>query len=358
VEQQLWGVPGWPPDSPIAGQLYNGPFTNDFTQDTDNQSVFGQWSMRWTGPLQSTLGLRATHERKDVLYGRTNAAPFTLWNTVANPPFPVTPMSFSDSFVDGNASLQWSWSSKMMTYLAYGRGTKTGGFSETNTIPSGDPNKDARIGSETTNSVELGTKTLWLGDALKLNAALFHIKVDDFQDTNFTGTAFVTENLPLRSDGVDVMSEWQANHNLLLRAGLTYADAIEYPTETDRADGILCNPCRATQAPRWNGTSDLNYRDSFNRTLDWTAALHVRYRAQMFNQRGEKFAASSFTPVDIGVGAVAKTGTYGSELLAKNLFNRFTEDFSSPSVAPNFAGLASPAALRTVNLSFWGKFGP
>jgi hypothetical protein len=78
----------------------------------------------------------------------------------------------------------------------------------------------------------------------------------------------------------------------------------------------------------------------------------------MFNQRGEKFRSSSFTPVDIGAGVAAKSGQYGFDLLGKNIFNRLTEDFSSPSPAPNFAGLASPAPLRTVNLSFWRKFGP
>ena len=40
IEHQDWGVPGWPPGTPIAGQLFNGPFTNDFTQRTDSKSVF------------------------------------------------------------------------------------------------------------------------------------------------------------------------------------------------------------------------------------------------------------------------------------------------------------------------------
>ena len=83
----------------------------------------------------------------------------------------------------------------------------------------------------------------------------------------------------------------------------------------------------------------------------------MRYRGQMFNQRGELFRSSSFTPVDFGASVTAKTERYGFDLLGKNIFNRLTEDFSSPSPAPYFAGLASPAPLRTVNLSFWLKFG-
>ena len=357
VERQLWGVPGFPPGTPIAGQLFNGPFTNDFGQTTDSQAAFGQWTWRWLEPLQSTIGLRATHESKDVLYGRTNAAPLTIWNTAANPPFPPTPLSFADTFVDGNASLQLHLTHATLLYVSYGRGTKTGGFAETNSVPSADPNKDARIGSETTNTVELGVKTLWHEDAVKLNMSIFSMRVDDFQDTTFTGTAFITENLPLRSKGVDVDGEWQADRKLRLSAAVTYADAVEYPTAIDRMNGVSCNPCQATAAPKWNGSAQMNFRDSLNDALDWTATLHVRYRGAMFNQRGEAFRANSFTPVDIGIGAVAKSGRYGVDLLGKNIFNRFTQDFSSPSVAPYFAGLASPAPLRTVHLGVWAKFG-
>jgi iron complex outermembrane recepter protein len=358
IERQLWGVPGFPPDSTISGELYNGPFTNNFSQTTNNQAAFGQWSWRWFDPFESTLGVRATHESKDVLYGRTNAAPYTIWNTVANPPFPLTPLTFADTFVDGNASVQWHLSHSLMLYLAYGRGTKTGGFVETNSVPTGDPNKDARIGTETTNSIELGAKTLWRGDSIKLNVSVFDMRVTDFQDTTFTGAAFITENLPLRSRGLDVDSEWQANRMLHLSAGLTYTDAVEYPTDADRRDGISCDPCQATAAPRWNGSTQMNLRDSLSEKLDWTSVIHVRYRGIMFNQRGEQYRTNSFTPIDVGAGVVAKNGHYGIDLLGKNIFNRLTEDFSSPSVAPYFAGLASPAPLRTINLAFWSKFVP
>jgi hypothetical protein len=137
--------------------------------------------------------------------------------------------------------------------------------------------------------VELGIKTLWLGDALKLNMGIFHMQIADFQDTTFIGTAFVTENLPLRSEGVDIDGEWQATSSLILSAAVTYADAIEFPTESDRADGILCSPCQATTAPRWNASSQATYRDSLSQSFNWAALLYVRYRGQMFNHAVKYF---------------------------------------------------------------------
>jgi hypothetical protein len=38
--------------------------------------------------------------------------------------------------------------------------------------------------------------------------AIFHMQIADFQDTIFTGKEFVTENLPLCYEGVDMDGEW------------------------------------------------------------------------------------------------------------------------------------------------------
>jgi iron complex outermembrane recepter protein len=353
VEQQLWGVPGFPPDTPIAGQLFNGPFTDDFSQVTDSQALFGQFTWHFSDDWQGEVGLRATHERKDVVYGRHNAAPLTLWNTVDNPPFPYTPLHFEQTFPDGGASIERHITSSAMAYLAYSHGTKTGGFAETNTVASANPAVDARISTERTQNFELGVKSIWRGGSLRINASVFHTDIKDFQDTTFTGTAFITENLPLTSKGADLDSEWQALAGLRLGAGVTYADSLERPTALDAANGIRCDPCRATQAPLWNGSGHIEYQHSMNGSYNWELSSHLRYRGAMFNQRGDLYPATSFMPIDLGLEVFAKSQRYGASLLAKNIANRLTEDFSSPSVAPYFAGLASPAPLRTITLSIW-----
>ena len=135
IEHQDWGVPNWPPGTPIAGQLFNGPFTNDFNERTDSKSGFASATWHFTDRWRLTTGLRYSDERKDTLFGRTNAAPLTIWNTLANPPFPATALPFSDSFLDGNANLQFSPSSTEMLYLAYGHGTKTGDMLKRTPMP-------------------------------------------------------------------------------------------------------------------------------------------------------------------------------------------------------------------------------
>ena len=358
IEHQDWGVPDWPPGSPIAGQLFNGPFTNDFKERTDSKSVFATSTWHWTDQWRLTAGLRYSNERKDAVFGRTNAAPLTIWNTAANPPFPATALPFSDSFLDGNANLQFTPSSSEMLYIAYGHGTKTGGYVETNTDAYpvfADPAVDSRIKSEVAQTVEAGVKTVLLNRSLRLNAAIFHTVISNFQDTLFTGAAagFITENLPARTRGVELETAWQVNRALRFSGAVTYADATETRTAQDAilVPSITCHVCRATQSPTWNGTAGLDYKRLLTGSLDLLAGAHFRYRGSMYNQQGDDYLAAPYRPLDLSLGVASANNHWRLVGLIKNVNNSLSEDFASPSVAPNFAGLGSPAPLRTVWLT-------
>jgi iron complex outermembrane recepter protein len=355
IEHQDWGVPNWPPGTPIAGQLFNGPFTNNFNQRTDSKSMFASGTWHWTEQWRLTAGLRYSSEQKDTLFGRTNAAPLTIWNTIANPPFPETALPFSHSFLDGNANLQFSPSSDQMIYLAYGHGTKTGGYVETNTnaypVPA-NPAVDSRIKSEVAQTVEAGIKSTLLDHSLRINAAIFHTAISNFQDTLFTGAVagFITENLPARTEGFEIETAWQASRTLRLGAAVTYAYATETraPQDAVLVPTILCHVCRATQAPTWNGTAGADYERPVAASLNLIASSHFRYRGSMYNQEGDAFPSAPYRPLDLSLGVASANGQWSLVGMVKNVNNSLSEDFASPSVAPNFAALGSPAPLRTV----------
>jgi iron complex outermembrane recepter protein len=358
IEHQEWDVPGWPPATSIAGQLYNGPFTNDFNQITDSKSLFATATWHWAEQWRLTTGLRYTNERKDTLYGRTSAAPLTIWNTIANPAFPTTELPFSDSFLDGNANLQFSPSTNEMAYLAYGHGTKTGGYVETNTDAYpvfADPRMDSQIKSEVAQTVEAGIKSTLLNRSLRINGSIFRTVLTNFQDSLFTGAAagFITENLPARSQGVEAETAWQVSRSLRLAGAVTYADASVTRTAQDAVlvPTITCHVCRATQSPIWNGTAGADYARPLTASLNLLAAAHFRYRGSMYNQEGDTFPSAPYRPVDLSLGVASANGRWSLMGLVKNANNSLSEDFASPSVAPNFASLASPAPLRTVWLT-------
>lgn len=180
-----FGIPDFPPSpSPISGQIFNGSYTNTFAQDTTACSVFGQVNYYFNDRFRGNLGLRYTHEKKEVYFGRANRAPFTLWNTVIQAPFPYQRLDdVTDDLLSGSVSLQYDLTPDVMVYAATARGGKAGGYGEFNSIPldpaigQGNPQRDAFIDDERANSYEAGIKTSLLNGRVQLDMAVFHIDV-------------------------------------------------------------------------------------------------------------------------------------------------------------------------------------
>jgi iron complex outermembrane receptor protein len=346
VEDEYWNTPDYiPPENPeLVGQLFNGPFTNDFSQDTRSAALFANATWRVTDRLRVFAGLRVTDERKDIVYGRSNFEPFTLWNTVANPPFPPTPLNFDGQFVDGNCAVQFDLDDQTTVYASYGRGNKLGGFVETNGVPNADPEHDARIGTETTTSWELGARFSSLTGRLFANVTVFDMDITDFQDTTFYGGAFVTTNLPAHSTGIELETGWNSEQGLEARLAVTWADATEE---------IAGQSKHLTQAPRLTGVASLAYSRDFGATLRGNIGVELQYRDTMFNQRGELSPSSSFAPLGLRLALEERSGSWGVAVIGRNVTDRISADFAGPTPDPTQPPSASPAALSSVQLSGW-----
>lgn len=380
IEDQLWAVPGFPPaGGPPPGQLFNGPFENDFHQDSRAYSAFASAMWSVTERLRLSGGARVTREEKDVLFGRKNAAPFTVWNTVANPPFDPTPLFHNSNFYDGNVSLQYNITPELMTYASFGHGGKSGGFVETNTIavppsdlvdgkvPAALVAAGSEIKDETTETYEIGLKSTSLEGRFLLNVVGFWTDIQNFQDTVFTGGAlgFLTYNDPARSRGFEVDSAFRLTPELRLDGGLTYADAtaviqpIDPATNTPEVDASgnpIFKRYRQSQAPRVIFNVGATYGRSISDGLDLQLGVELRYRGGMYNQRQNEFYADPLETLDLTLGIESKDKRWGVDLVARNVGNAISQDFASPSVDPRFAAfygayLAGPNALRTVLIS-------
>ena len=345
-DHQYWNTPHFPPTGPLAGQLFNGPFTNDFTQDTISKAAFTNGSVQVRDALRLSAGLRYTDEAKHVRFGRQNAPPFTAWNSAIgfNPPFPVTPLRFDGSFVDANGTLEYDVAKNALLYVAYGRGNKLGGFVETNGVPHANPAVEARIDSETTTSYEGGVKVRALEDRIAISAALFDMHVANFQDTTFNGTAFVTTNLPVRSSGVELDLRWQVSAGWTASVSATWDDAQELVAGRER---------QLTQAPRWTALASADYQHAVNDWLTWRIGADVHYRSVMFNQRGELFSSSTFTPLGVRVAVEEMHQHWGVMLVGRNITNQISAEFAGPTPDPTAPPSALPEPLRSVLLTAW-----
>lgn len=383
-EGQLWGVPGFPPaGGPPPGQLFNGPFFNSFVQDQKAYSAFASGTIHIGDSTRIAGGLRFTREEKDAVYGRTNAAPLTVWNTIANPPFDPVPLRHTSNFLDGNISLQHDLSRGVMIYASAGHGSKSGGYVETNTIavpppllvggkvPAALVAAGSAVADEKVWSYEAGVKTTLFDRRLLLNVAAFWTDIRNFQDTVFTGgpLGFITFNGPARSRGFEVEAVFQPTKGLRFNLGTTYADAdgVIQPIDStgfpavDASGKPVLGRYRKSQAPKLIVNLGVNYEGPLTSALDWSAGASLRHRSSMFNQRQELFLSPQLTTVDLSLGVKSNDDRWGLDLIARNVGNAISQDFASPSVDPRFAAfygayLAGPNQRRTIMLSGHVKF--
>ena len=361
-EQQFWSTPNFPP--PMMGQIFNGPFVNNFSQDTETVSVFGQVTMNLTDRLRGSIGLRYTDEQKDVVFQRVQGAPATIWNSVLNPPFD-TPLEFDDSFVNGNVNLQFDATDDVMLYVSYGLGSKAGGFAESAEVRSANPGlpvelDGAQVETEAATTWELGAKSRLLNGALSLNVAIFQTEIADFQETSFQvsgGDAkFLTRNIDVESEGFEIDGEWQVTEQLRILGGFTYADSI------NAGDGTTL-----AQAPEWTGSLGFLFERELSSDLLLTLNGFVRYRDEMVSQINETFPSDDLTTADLVIGISNLEDTWSVSLIGTNITDELATDFSGPPAAPIGAifgavpgdqGITSeaPSQLRTIKLQATYRF--
>lgn len=362
-EAQFFSTPNFPPVGP-TGQIFNGPFTNNFSQETQTWSAFGQVTLQFTDRLRGTLGLRYTDEQKDVVFERVQGDPATIWNSVINPPFDSS-VDFDDDFLNGNLNVQYDASEEIMLYAAYGLGSKTGGYAESAEVGSGDPSLGvndggARVETEEAQTYEIGAKMTLLDGSATLNVALFYTEVEDFQETSFlvteAGAQFLTRNIDVESEGIEFDGIWQLSESLRLIGGATYADT----THSD--DGS-----KLAQAPEWTGNLGALFETKLTESMLFTTSGFVRYRDDMVSQINETFPSDSMTSVDLNFSLVDADDVWKVSLIATNLTDEVVTDFSGPPAAPVGAifgappgdqGITAdaPSALRTIRLQIGYNF--
>ena len=182
----------FPPSPPvIASLLGGGPGSRDLQVsdlETDSVAVFGEVSVRPIQDLEISGGLRYTRDKKTYSGTVFNLFPATLPDpdplpTAAIPdggPLFIYPGPHEQSFsaLTGSASIRYSWSREVSTYVSYSRSFKSGGFNTRyNAPPPGF--MPTPFDEESVNSYEIGAK-FDFGD-FRFNAAAFQADYNDIQ---------------------------------------------------------------------------------------------------------------------------------------------------------------------------------
>ncbi|KAF1685905.1 TonB-dependent receptor [Pseudoxanthomonas broegbernensis] len=331
--------------SQVSGQPFGSNYTglgalDRHEQNARSAAIFTNNTWHATDALDLTVGLRYTHEKKELRSAYTNpngsaACAATLANPAARvggalaqringfaslPPalqqqllgalvpavapsiagymcLPWANIAHHGRNVDqsrtekewsGTLKLAYNWSGDVMTYVSAARGYKAGGFNldrvqSSNGLSSGTqgiaPVDDTSFPGEFVDSYEIGAKTTWADGNLLLNAALFHQTYENFQLNSFLGTSFVVRSIPeVVSKGVDAELMWQTGvDGLSLQGGFTYAETEYGDDPLPDADLALLPGNQMSFAPKWSGNASVTYRWDIGGSLQGRFNIGAKY---------------------------------------------------------------------------------
>lgn len=228
-----------------------GEGTTQFNDlETTNYAAFGQFSYRLTDRFSLTAGARGTYEKKES----------TLSNADLPTPFVVHGEESWDD-LSPRLGLEYEATDDVMLYASLTRGFKSGSFN-------GRPAADTQFTSyepEEVLAYEVGLKSQWLDDRLRLNAAAFLTEYTDIQlltvgvDSN--GDLFFPVDNAGDADIAGFELELQARpiENLMLHASVGNA---EESWQGIAPVAFVTDQTRLPSLSHWNTRVGIRYEQS------------------------------------------------------------------------------------------------
>ncbi|VAV93706.1 TonB-dependent receptor [hydrothermal vent metagenome] len=286
----LQGLPGTLNGSPLSAPTAPGGFGNpinvlldlDFNInnkiDIKSYAVFAQATYDLTEKLSLSIGGRYSYEKKD----------YTLEHLRITSGAAIVPLStISDNWgsFSPKASLDFQVTEDVMTYASISKGFKSGGFN-------GRPTTNAEVESfapETVLAYEVGVKSQWADNRVRLNVAAFYNDYNDIQLGSVGADSTGNLILIIQNGGKAVVKGFEVELQAVPAQGLTIEGGIGY---TDFGFTRL-NP----------GVQDITLATQQANTPKWTTNLGVSYAIDMSNDatltvRGDwSYSGSSYKDV-------------------------------------------------------------
>jgi iron complex outermembrane receptor protein len=265
----------------------------DVTQTTKSWAGYFEGDYKFTDKLKLTVGGRYTHDTKTTqvndktifIYGTLEEKnPIVTLPPVAGVNIVMpTPIQASWSKFTPKVSLSYNFTPEVMTYALWSRGYRGGGFN----------GRPATIGAATTpynpetlDNYELGFKTQFLNDRVRLNGAFYMMKYKDMQqdlDVPAPGTSTGRENRTINASkadlkGVELDLTARVTSNFTIGGNVGYLDAKYkdffgdiYSTGTPVDATFL----KIRRAPKWTWDLRASYENNVGPgTLMVNAELH------------------------------------------------------------------------------------
>jgi outer membrane receptor protein involved in Fe transport len=320
-----------------------------FVRDVRLYSLFATGTWHFADRWRLTLGMRYADEQRD--YDRTaeclpvrdtvidfdpSDSDRAIISALSRQFFCATGDGFSDSRQSDNwmpeLAISWDMNEDVRWYGKYSRSVKAGGWVAGTVILA----SRLEFDEETASGWELGMRSHLSEQALSLNFALFHTRLDDLQSPALdpvTGVAVVKNADEARSQGLEADITWQATPWLNLFLSYAYLDASyeNYGDAMCPIGDLLAGaetPCDASGkslplAPEHSAGFRAAVRRSLASGTVFLAGLNAGYSSSYFSEGSLEPALvqESYTSWGARIGLEAADGRWGLSLVGTNLGN-------------------------------------
>ncbi|MBW2368130.1 MAG: TonB-dependent receptor [Deltaproteobacteria bacterium] len=218
----------------------------DIFSETTTWAPFANIEYEFTDKLKVSAGVRYTYDEKEATY-------FTAWNT-GIPLFGTQYFKEDWNAVTPKFTIDYRASEDMLLYATVSRGFRGGNFS---------PFTFSIIDPEFNLSYELGTKTDWYNNRLRVNIAAFYYDYTDLQVLGMVNNSAIFTNAAEASiKGVELEFLTRPIRRLTLNGTLSYLDTeynkyIAPDPLTGGAKDVSGNQFQ--YAPKWKATFGAQY---------------------------------------------------------------------------------------------------
>lgn len=309
----------------------------DYTEFIDVQGEYEAWALfgdvTWdiTETLSITGGIRYTEDKKEFsryvefndlglwfAFPQTDVAPDGSWDPENGTLGTITQSADWDDTTP-RVVIEWQAMEDAMIYVSWAEGYKAGGFNSV-----GDRHDDPAFDPESVENYEIGIKSTWLDNTLRVNAAYFSYEYENLQDLVFiaaecspnssTGSNQF-EVSDIEGDGVELTFAWAATEALEVWGNLGTLDAKYSDRQRRRAVMGECNIVDETgdkfgTSPEISYSIGANYTFSHNNGAETTASISWAWQEAEKDRRSCKFVQ------DLGdISAIYELDTVDGELV-------------------------------------------
>lgn len=313
---------GGAPTYCYGSDILLGNSTFSYGQDSTSKAVFSQISYDILPELEATLGLRYTEDEKDayLVLSSGRAEDQKKWT------------NFSPSF-----TLSYDVSESLNVYGKISKGYRAGGYNiRARTFSS----FNAPFDEETITSYELGIKSDWLENTLRINGAVFHMDYNDLQISQFEAGAGGASSTIVNAgeatvDGLEVEASWLPVTGLEVNLGYGYInrDFGEYVTSA-------VDPVTGFSIPSLGNVDLADTVTTIQLSPEHSASLSVAY---------------TFEPWKIGQLTVNVDATYSSEIDYTIPLSLYSGEDAYHFINARAALVNIPVGDGEMKVSVWGK---